>query len=259
MTTGERRGSRSLRGAAVVAERPLRVAVVEDYGPMRALLVRELVAGGFRAVGYPDAASLWRHFPHTAFDLVVLNIGLPDEDGFSVSRRLRRDTRVPVVMVYGYGSNEHQLLGLREGADAYLVKPVDIHVLLATLERLARRLGLDDDGAPPRSAGWWLAEDGWLLRTPDNREIALNGHERALLSRLLAAAGAWVPDRDLSAALANGDARLGERPVPAPLLRRLRRKIAAFTGLPPPLESRAGAHRFASLINEDAYRPRRRR
>ena len=58
MTTGERRGSRSLRGGAVVAERPLRVAVVEDYGPMRALLVRELVAGGFRAVGYPYLTGL---------------------------------------------------------------------------------------------------------------------------------------------------------------------------------------------------------
>ncbi|QJX02819.1 response regulator transcription factor [Alcanivorax sp. IO_7] len=139
-----------------MAERPLRVAVVEDYGPMRALLVRELVAGGFRAVGYPDAASLWRHFPDAAFDLVVLNIGLPDEDGFSVSRRLRRDTRVPVVMVSGYGSNEHQLLGLREGADAYLVKPVDIHVLLATLERLARRLGLTTTARrrAPLAGGW---------------------------------------------------------------------------------------------------------
>ncbi len=80
----------------------------------------------------------------------------------------------------------------------------------------------------------------------------------ALLVLLLAAAGAWVPDRELGAALA-GDARPGTRPVPARLLRRLRRKIAAFTGLPPPLESRAGAHRFASLINEDAYRSRRRR
>ncbi|MBL7250591.1 response regulator transcription factor [Alloalcanivorax sp. C16-2] len=238
-----------------MADRPLRVAVVEDYGPMRALLVRELVAGGFRAVGYPDAASLWRHFPGEVFDLVVLNIGLPDEDGFSVSRRLRRESRIPVVMVSGYGSNEHQLLGLREGADAYLVKPVDIHVLVATLERLARRLRLEDRGAPPRSAGWWLAEDGWLLRTPDNREIALNGHERVLLSRLLAAAGAWVPDPELVSALA-GQSRPGERPVPARLFRRLRRKIAAFTGLPPPLESRAGAHRFATLINEDAYRRR---
>ena len=223
---------------------------------MRALLVRELVAGGFRAVGYPDAASLWRHFPGEVFDLVVLNIGLPDEDGFSVSRRLRKDSRIPVVMVSGYGSNEHQLLGLREGADAYLVKPVDTHVLLATLERLSRRLDLENPGAPQRSSGWWLAEDGWLLRTPDNREIALNGHERALLSRLQAADGAWVTDQELSAVLSDPHSG-GEGPAPALLFRRLRRKIAAFTGLSPPLESRAGAHRFATLINEDDCHSRR--
>lgn len=235
-------------GAAVVPDRRPWVAVVEDYGPMRALLVRDLSGSGFRVDSYADAASLWRQFPHRHFDLVVLNIGLPDEDGFSVSRRLRRHTNIPVVLLSGYGSHEHQLLGLREGADAYLVKPVEPRVLVATLNRLARRRRADQ-GALPGTGGWWLVEQGWLLRPPGGPDIGLNGHERALLRTLAAADGGWLSGDRLEAALSRAGGAPGRRLL-ARTVWRLRRKVAAFTAVTLPLEEHQGAWRFVALSDE---------
>jgi len=232
----------------VPSPRP-RVAVVEDYGPMRALLLRDLAGSGFQVDGYADAASLWRHFSLHRFDLVVLNIGLPDEDGFSVSRRLRRQTNIPVVLLSGYGSHEHQLLGLRDGADAYLVKPVETRVLVATLQRLSRRLEPGEPGSRYQR-DWRLADQGWLLCAPDGADIALNGHERDLL-RALAAAGGDGLDADRLGALLVRPGAAFERRLLGRMVWRLRRKIAAFTPLPPPLRESGGVWRFAGLIEGD--------
>lgn len=228
-----------------------RVAVVEDFGPLRALLIRDLSGNGFRVDGFADAASLWRHFPQRGFDLVVLNIGLPDEDGFSVSRRLRRHFDIPVVILSGYGSQEHQLLGLREGADAYLVKPVDTRILVATMQKLVRRLRVASTDASNHQ-GWRLVDDAWVLRGPGGPDIALNAHERALLRGLAAADDQWVSTEMLLPALARrAGSHVGHHEL-AHTVWRLHRKIAACTFTVLPLEEARGAYRFRTLIDDHA-------
>lgn len=221
-------------GLAVSAD-PLRVAVVEDYKAMRSLLVENLTANGFQVDGCADAAALWRHLSHFPCDLVVLDVGLPDEDGFSVGRRLRSQVGVAVVMLTGYASHEHQILGVHEGADAYLVKPVESHVLVATLNRIGRRLYRQVPGMEtPRRLGWQLAEQGWLLRAPDQKDITLNAYERDLLHCLAAARGAPVGGDALLAALTRDRYPFDRRRLDQ-VVRRLRHKVAALSGYRLPL------------------------
>lgn len=208
------------------AER-LRVAVVEDYDVMRTLLVDDLTANGFQADGCADAGELWRHLTHSPCDLVVLDVGLPDEDGFSVSRRLRGHSGVAVVMLTGYAGNEHRLLGVAEGADAYLIKPVESAMLIATLNRVGRRRANGESGLAD-TEGWRLIDQGWLLRSPDRREIPLNAYERDLLYHLLAARGATVSRARLQRALTREPYPFDEERFDL-VVQRLRHKVTALS------------------------------
>lgn len=182
------------------AER-LRVTVVEDCEVMRSLLVDELVAHGFDTDGCADAASLWQRLSRSPCDLVVLDIGLPDEDGFSVSRRLREHDGLSVVILTGYAGGAQQLFGTDQGVDAYLIKPVESPVLIDAIRRIRRRLVDREPIGAAGGDGWCLAEQGWSLHTPDRREIPLNAYERDLLHHLLGARGDGVTRARLQVAL----------------------------------------------------------
>ena len=219
-----------------MATKRLHVVVVEDDPAMRSLLVDDLHADDFRVQGCADATALWRYLKDHSCDLVVLDIGLPDENGFSVCRRLHEQTEVATVIVSGYASNEHQTLGISEGADAYFIKPVESHVLVATLKRLGRRLGqYQEEAAIASVAGWRLLEHGWVLCTPNHRSIPLNAYERELMHRLFAAGGATIPGDSLSLALAYGNRPSSAREL-VRLVHWLQHKVAALSGCRLPLQ-----------------------
>lgn len=218
-----------------MATERLRVVVVEDDPAMRSLLVDDLHTDDFRVQGCADATALWQHLRDHPCDLVVLDIGLPDENGFSVCRRLHEQTEVATVIVSGYASNEHQTLGISEGADAYFIKPVESHVLVATLKRLGRRLGQHQEAEAIASiAGWQLLEQGWVLCTPNYRSIPLNAYERGLLCRLFAVDGATVPGDDLRLVLARENHAGSTRDL-VRLVHWLQHKVAALSGCRLPL------------------------
>src|SRR5690606_24794049 len=139
--------------------------------------------------GMEAAAELEQHLQASRPDIVVLDVGLPDADGFEVARGLRaRYPDIGIVMLTGRGETPDRVRGLSQGADAYLSKPVEIELLAATLHSLARRV---QRAAPPSApAGrWGLDANGWCLLAPDERSIALTKTERRLLQPLVAAAG----------------------------------------------------------------------
>lgn len=224
----------------------LRVVVVEDDPTMRLLLKSELVANGFQVHGCSDAASLWRYLERHACDLVLLDIGLPDEDGFSICRRLQNKSELAVVMLSGYGGAKNQTRGVAEGADAYLVKPVDSPVLVATLRKAAqRRPGLPGTARHgiTVSPGWMLLEQGWVLYAPDDKSIPLNAHERNLLRLMVAADGMPVAVETLRAALVDNGTSSGFLSLDQ-VLRRLHDKIAILSGCRLPLHFNSSAGRF---------------
>jgi two-component system response regulator PhoP len=178
------------------------LAVVEDDRTFREdVLLPVLTHSGFSVVGMARALDLYRSMTLRSYDLVLLDIGLPDEDGFSIAAHLRRlSPRVGIVMLTGYDSGPDRMRGLRAGADAYLSKPVDMEEVVTTLHNLARWVVPDTNPAQTRSQ-WRLDERGWCILAPSGVEIEMNLAERQVMAMLAAAAGVPVQRETLIARL----------------------------------------------------------
>jgi DNA-binding response OmpR family regulator len=169
----------------------MRVLVVEDD----ALIARGIVAG-LRAYGLTADAVGTASEAETAFatgtcDAMVLDLGLPDEDGMHVLRRLRqRGDGLPVLVLTARDAVEDRVAGLHGGADDYLVKPFDLEELVARLHALMRRaagrsVNLINAGAlslDPASGDTWL----------DGERVILTRRETALLTCLMQSRGRCV-------------------------------------------------------------------
>jgi len=214
---------------------PPRIALLEDDLLLRdRILVPKLERYGFETDPFGTAAELYAHLPQWNYDIVVLDIGLPDEDGFSVTRRLRtREPGLGIVMLTGRGETPDHIRGLTEGADAYLTKPVDIEVLAATLHSLARRLQ-SSATEPAASNTWRLDTNGWCLLSPNGQLIALTKTERRLVARLMEAPGQVVPREALIAALTSNVYDFDPHRIDS-LVHRLRRKVGERCGESLPL------------------------
>lgn len=178
------------------------LAVVEDDRTFREeVLLPVLTHSGFSVVGMAGALELYRSMTLRSYDLVLLDIGLPDEDGFSIAAHLRRlSPRIGIVMLTGYDSGQDRMRGLRAGADAYLPKPVDMEEVVTTLHNLARWIVPETSGTSTRTK-WRLDERGWCILTPGGVEIEMNLAERQVMATMAASAGIPVQRETLIASL----------------------------------------------------------
>ena len=212
----------------------LRIYLVEDEADLREELVFSLGALGFEVEGYGDASEFYRALVARRCDIAVIDVGLPGEDGFSVARHLHTAGGIGVVMLTARRALDDRLRGLQEGADAYLVKPVDVRELAATLRAVARRLGNTSISIKPAS-GWQLTEGGWVLRDPERRELSLTTAERAFLTCLFDNRGQAVTRDQLIVALGGNTFDFDPHRLDS-LASRLRRK-AGEVGINLPLRS----------------------
>lgn len=223
----------------------LRIAVVEDDRPLRTLLVTLLASRGAQTVALGSAEALYRHLLAHPCDIVILDVGLPGEDGYSTVGHLRRSTSVGIVMLTGRGAPGEMARGLGLGADLYLVKPVDRDVLVAGLVSLRRRLAAtaapEREVPPPPSPGtaWSLQADGWRLCAPDGTGLDLSRSERAFLQPLFANAGQPVDRETLIGSLTDAPWDFDPHRLEV-LVHRLRNRVRAATGLALPLRAPRG-------------------
>ncbi|MDH5823898.1 response regulator transcription factor [Luteimonas sp. RD2P54] len=169
-----------------------RLAVVEDDHEFRdGVLVPVLAHSGFQADGMGSALELYRAMTSHHYGLVLLDAGLPDEDGFSIAAHLRGLSQtVGIVMLTGQVSASDRLRGLQAGVDAYLAKPTSMEVVVTTLLNLARRVA---PSAGPVRGKWRLGEGGWRITAPNGVEISLTLAERQVMKLLAGKRG--VPAR----------------------------------------------------------------
>lgn len=221
--------------SAPPAPRSPHVALLEDDAELRdEILAPGLRDAGFTVTSLGSAAALYRHLSERNFDLVVLDVGLPDQDGFTVARYLRQYATTGIVMLTGRGSVPDRVRGLSEGADAYLSKPVELELLVATLHSVDRRMRADAMPAPP--PGWRLDANGWRLLAPNERSVELNQAERRVLGQLLAAQGEAVSREALIASLTPDVFDFDPHRLET-LVHRLRNKVRAATGVKLPLRA----------------------
>ncbi|QOW21710.1 response regulator transcription factor [Novilysobacter avium] len=205
------------------------VMVVEDDNELREVILAPVLANaGFNVATAPSALEMYRAMVGREFDFFVLDVGLPDEDGFSIVTHLRGLTRAGLVLLTGRASSSDKVRGLDGGADAYLTKPVDPTVLVATLRSIGRRAA--SDGARPadieskqHADGWTFDLDRWRLLAPGGGTVKLSVAERELLALLVGAAGEVVPRKRILDSLASKIAGFEEERLEM-LIFRLRRK-----------------------------------
>lgn len=119
------------------------IAVVEDEVTQRQMLLDYLSRQGFRVSGFESGAGLRRLVERELPDLVLLDVGLPGEDGFAIARWLReRSGKVCIIMVTAASDTVDRVVGLETGADDYIPKPFDPRELLARVKSVLRRAGV---------------------------------------------------------------------------------------------------------------------
>lgn len=223
------------------SDQPLHVALLEDDVELREqILLPGLRERGLSATGFASAAELYLQLPRCSYDILVLDVGLPDQDGFTVARYLRTCSAMGIVMLTGRGGADDRVRGLTMGADAYLAKPVNLDVLAATLHSLGRRLSSPSAAtAPAAEAGWHLHANGWSLVAPGGGSVTLSQAERCVLGLLLARRGEAVSREALIAALTPDVYDFDPHRLET-LVHRLRRKVSAGTRESLPLRALHG-------------------
>jgi len=116
-----------------------RVLLIEDDERLSAMLTEYLATMGFEARAAPDAASGLESLARGSFDALVLDVMLPDRDGFDVCHEVRARSDLPILMLTARGDETDRIVGLELGADDYLPKPFNPRELVARLRAILRR------------------------------------------------------------------------------------------------------------------------
>lgn len=177
------------------------VYLVDDDEDFREEMVAGLARLGLDIHGFHTAAEFYRAYAGRAPDIVILDIALEGEGGLSIASHLRASQSVGIVMATGRGAVEDRVNGLQQGADAYLVKPIDIRELAATVTALNERLSRHAPPSLPPSPSWALVEGGWVLTDGLGNRLRLTSSEQRFLERLFLERGNTVERRALVEAL----------------------------------------------------------
>ncbi|MDP3460124.1 MAG: response regulator transcription factor, partial [Hyphomonas sp.] len=201
---------------------PAHILIVDDDDRIRDLTKRFLTLKGFRVSGASDAAAARRLMENMAFDLAILDIMMPGEDGLALLAGIRRGParETPVMLLTARGQTSDRIEGLRLGADDYLAKPFEPEELVLRCEAILRR---SQKSAPPpdeiEMSGLVFNAARGELKSGDER-IRLTDAELQLLTVLARNAGDPVSREDLAVLTSAGL----ERSVDVQVTR-LRRKI----------------------------------
>lgn len=203
----------------------MRLLLVEDDVMIAQGLQTGLRQGGFAVDLMRDAKSAAAALQTSDFDVVLLDLGLPDRDGIDVLRELRkRGDSTPVIILTARDEIQHRIAGLDAGADDYIVKPFDLDELMARLRSVLRRASGRGDPS---------IQHGELRLDPVSRTIERNGtpvslsaHEYAVLEALLQRPGAVLSRSQLEDRLYGWDEQIGSNAVEV-YIHGLRRKLGS--------------------------------
>jgi two-component system OmpR family response regulator len=163
------------------------VLVVDDEPAIGELIRSYLTRHGLRVSLAPDGSEMRRIMREDPVDVVLLDLGLPGEDGLSLTRHIRAHSNVGVIIVTGSGESVDRIVSLELGADDFVAKPFDLRELLARIRSVLRRTGASARApAPARQpglsfAGWHLETQSRRLFGPDGAEVTLTSGEYDLL------------------------------------------------------------------------------
>ena len=152
-----------------------RVLIIEDDKELAAMVSEYLGSRGLQVTTRSSAMAGMKALRAKRFDALILDVMLPDLDGFEVCRRVRAESDIPIVMLTARGEEMDRIIGLELGADDYMPKPFSPRELLARLNAILRRGSVGMSGAP-------VLRFGRLVIDPNARTITLDAKERSFTS-----------------------------------------------------------------------------
>lgn len=229
---------------------PIHLAVLDDELDITVLLANYLQGHGFRVSQLHAGRSLMELMASDPPTLVLLDLGLPGEDGFAIARQLREHWQCGLVIVTGRGDAVDKVVGLEVGADDYITKPFDLRELVARIKAVLRRISPAASAAPtpasaaPRTtlrfAQWEFDTAARRLIAPHGGEVVLTTGEFDLLGVLVAHPGRVLSRDFLLERTRNRDAGPFDRTIDVQI-GRLRRKLEEDADRPQIIKSVRGA------------------
>lgn len=207
------------------------ILLVDDEASLREPLAEYLTKQGFRVQQASDASQGRSVMNAFNFDIILLDIMMPGEDGLSFCRHVRENTQIPVIFISAKGEELDRIVGLELGADDYVTKPFSPRELVARIKVVLRRTSGGNGVAPGSGSifqfsGWTLKTDQRSLIDSEGVTVPLSSGEYQMLLALLSRAG-QVLNRDQLLDITQGrEAHAFDRAVDNQISR-LRRKIEA--------------------------------
>ena len=197
------------------------ILVVDDDTRIRSLLMQFLAEQGFRVSTAATAAEARRRLDGLDFDLIVLDVMMPGESGVELTRSLRENKDMPILMLTALAETDARVIGLEAGADDYLPKPFDPRELVLRINNILRRGG---PSTTPKLEQIVFGPYSFQIARRELKRggetLKLTDREQEILAIFAERAGETIPRHEL----VGGDAEVGERTIDVQI-NRLRRKI----------------------------------
>ncbi|WP_404426274.1 response regulator transcription factor [Thalassospira australica] len=221
------------------------VFVVEDNTDLNRDLCEYLEMCGFDVVGCETGAAFHRALKSQTPAAVILDIMLPDTDGYELAKYARANLDCGIMMLTSLAGMDHHLTGYKSGADVYLTKDSPLSVIEAALRPLLRRVGKGENEAdaeleaPAREGRWTLDMLNWTLGNSDGNSTTLTATERTIVQLLVEANGAWLTRPEIVMALGKADTAENCRNLDT-AIRRVRQKVLREVGEELPIRTAYG-------------------
>lgn len=211
-----------------------KILVVDDDQQVTSFLERFFARHGYQSATAATAAELFKILETESFDLIILDLILPDEDGFEVAKRIRSEMETPLIMLTARDEVYDRIVGLELGADDYVTKPYEPRELLARMRSVMRRYA--GGGSRPETSAKALRFDALeidLIRSVvrnihDNNELRLTSTEFALLRALADAQGEVLTREQILTTVYGNSVQITDRAIDAHVVR-LRKKLGGAT------------------------------
>lgn len=229
------------------ASRPEHILVVDDDARIRQMLVRYFEDEGYRVTAVGDGTQMQAALTATPVDIVLLDVMLPGENGYSLARGLRANSDIPIIMLTGRDDVTDRVVGLEIGADDYIAKPFHLREVLARVRTVMRRRQPAAAAAPAvggdetifRFDGWQLDLDRRDLTSPTGELVVLTTGEFDMLVTLARHPGRVMTRETLMELTRGRSYDAFDRTIDAQIAR-LRKKIEADPAEPRLIKSVRG-------------------
>ncbi len=233
------------------------ILAIDDDPAMRKLVADYLRENDLRVTAVATGAEMEQALAQYAIDLVVLDLRLAAEDGMQLARKLREESKVPIIIVTGKQDEADRVMGLELGADDYVTKPFSPRELLARIRAVLRRYQTAREVLPPqgekrrayRFARWELNLGSRRLTSPNGSRVELTHGEFNLLHAFCAAPQRVLSREQLLDLSRLYGAEVYDRSIDVQVLR-LRRKIEPNPALPQYIKTERGAGYVFSVAVE---------